>query len=39
LRADSHRPLHDALSRVAPEKLFHPASVEMPDPQIQLFGC
>jgi DNA repair photolyase len=38
LRADSHRPLTDALHKVAPEKVFHPASVEVPDPQMMLFG-
>jgi DNA repair photolyase len=39
LRSDSHRPLEDALRRLAPQKLFHPVSVELPDPQMALFSC
>jgi hypothetical protein len=38
LRADARRPLCAALERLAPEKLFHPATVEIPDRQIALFG-
>lgn len=38
LRSDSHRPLTDALHKIAPEKVFHPASLELPDPQMMLFG-
>jgi hypothetical protein len=38
LRADTHRPLHEALHRIAPEKLYHPAAIEVPNPQMMLFG-
>jgi hypothetical protein len=38
LRADTQKPLSDALHRIAPEKVFHPATVELPDPQMMLFG-
>jgi hypothetical protein len=38
LRADSHRPLTDALCRIAPEKVYHPAELELQDPQMMLFG-
>jgi DNA repair photolyase len=38
LRQDSHKPLLDAISLRAGEKLFHPAGVELQDPQLQLFG-
>jgi hypothetical protein len=38
LRADSHRPLTDALCTIAPEKVYHPAALELPDPQMMLFG-
>jgi hypothetical protein len=38
LRADAHRPLHDALSQIAPDRLYHPAEVSLVDPQISLFG-
>ena len=37
LRADTRRPLCEALERIAPEKVFHPAAVEVPDPQLVLF--
>jgi DNA repair photolyase len=39
LRADTHRPLSDALHRIAPEKMYHPAAIEVPNPQLQLFGA
>jgi hypothetical protein len=39
LRADTHRPLVEAIQRIAPEKLFHPGFLELPDPQLRLFGC
>jgi DNA repair photolyase len=39
LRADTHRPLVEAVQRIAPEKLFHPGAIELPDPQLRLFGC
>lgn len=39
LRADTHRPLVDTLQRIAPGKLFHPGLLEIPDPQLRLFGC
>ncbi len=38
LRADTHKPLEAAIQRIAPEKLYHPASLELPDPQMMLFG-
>ena len=38
LRQDSHRPLVDALTAIAPEKLYHPAGIEPVDPQLPLFG-
>jgi DNA repair photolyase len=38
LRRDTARPLHEALVRMAPEKVYHPASVEIPDRQLVLFG-
>jgi len=39
LRADTHRPLSDVLHRIAPEKMYHPAAIEVPNPQLQLFGA
>lgn len=38
LRADSRGPLHAALEGLAPEKLYHPAEIEVPDRQIALFA-
>lgn len=38
LRHDTHRPLEEAIRQRAPEKLLHPAGVEMPNPQMALFG-
>jgi len=38
LRQDSHKPLVDAVSELAAEKLYHPASLEPQDPQLKLFG-
>jgi hypothetical protein len=38
LRQDTHRPLEEAIRQRAPEKLLHPAGVEMPNPQMALFG-
>jgi hypothetical protein len=39
LRADTRRPLYDALSRLVPEKLLHPVEQEIADPQMALFGA
>jgi hypothetical protein len=38
LRQDSHVPLTNAVSEIAPDLLFHPSGLEMRDPQLQLFG-
>jgi hypothetical protein len=38
LRADTRRPLEAALEKIAPQKIFHPADLAVPDPQIALFG-
>lgn len=38
LRPDTRRPLCEALERIAPEKVYHPATLEIPDPQMALFG-
>jgi hypothetical protein len=38
LRHDSHKPLLDAVAQVAPEKLYHPAEVELEERQIRLFA-
>lgn len=39
LRADTKRPLLDALETLAPEKIYHPAQLQVPDPQLALFGA
>jgi hypothetical protein len=38
LRRDTSQPLIDALASTAPEKLFHPAELEIPDRQMVLFA-
>jgi hypothetical protein len=38
LRQDSHNPLVKAVSRVASEKLYHPAEVEVAEKQMRLFA-
>lgn len=38
LRQDTHKPLEEAIRRIASEKLVHPAEVAMPNPQMALFG-
>lgn len=38
LRQDTHLPLVEAIRHRAPEKLLHPAQLEIPDPQLALFG-
>jgi len=37
LRADTRKPLCEAIERLAPGKLSHPASIELPDAQLALF--
>jgi len=37
LRADARAPLLQAIERMAPEKLYHPAALEVPDRQMELF--
>lgn len=39
LRADTKRPLQEALDRIAPEKMYHPVEHEILDPQMALFGA
>jgi DNA repair photolyase len=38
LRQDSHKPLVDAIATQAEAKLYHPAGLELQDPQLKLFG-
>jgi hypothetical protein len=38
LRRDTSQPLVAALERIAPEKIYHPAELEIPDRQMVLFG-
>jgi DNA repair photolyase len=38
LRQDTHKPLTEALSRVVPEKLYHPAQALFVDKQLRLFA-
>jgi hypothetical protein len=38
LRQDSHRPLLNAVAHLTPEKLYHPAEIEVEEKQMRLFA-
>lgn len=38
LRQDSHKPLLEAVATLAPEKLYHPAEIEVEEKQMRLFA-